>query len=150
MRSAMIGRYYPKAEEPARRRYNEGCVATLMLAAIELSLVFGLVFRNKGSFRSSLDGLGLLEEWAVLLFSVAVLLLAGLVWPRLRQCSLAISAIANGATAMMLYSFVPGLVLAPYGMVVQFAAAASCALFWLHIRGEVHSTERKATNARKT
>lgn len=147
MRSAMIGRNFSIAKEKARRRYNEGCVGTLLLVAIELSLVFGFLFRNRGTFRSALDQMGLLEEWAALCGSVAILLVAGLIWPRVRQSSLAFAAIVNGATATMLFFFAPGLVLAPYGLVVQFATVASCALLWLHVRGEVYSTERK--NARK-
>ncbi len=148
MRSAIIGRRFSAAKEKVRRRYNEGCVGTLLLASIDLALVFGFLFRNKGTFRTALDRMGLLEEWAALCGSVAILLIAGLIWPRVRQSSLAFAAIVNGATAMMLFFFAPGLVLAPYGLVVQFATVASCVLLWLHVRGEVYSTERK--NARQS
>lgn len=134
-----------------RRKYNEGGVATCMIAAINLSFAIGMFTRNRGTFRSALDRIGMLEEWSVGCIMIALLLLIGLfhrTHGTVRYWSLALASLWGGATTTLVAFYAPHLFFSPFGMVVMCSCGGAAALLWLHVRGEAYQGRRELQNAR--
>lgn len=137
--------------QKGRRKYNEGGVATVMIAAINISFAVGMFTRNRGTFRAALDSIGLLEEWSVGCIMIALLLLFGLMrrmHGTIRYWSLIAAALWGGASATMVAFYAPHLFFSPFGMVVLCSCGGATALLWLHVRGEAYQGRRELENAR--
>jgi hypothetical protein len=132
-------------KQKSLRRFNESCVATLILVGIHVAFAFGVLLRNTGSVRQFLLDTGLADEWALISFLAAGMLCASVILHSnsVRYYSLVVSLFANASTYAVLLFGAPALMFAPFGLVLIIAVSATLALIWLHIRGQVHLEKRK-------
>lgn len=131
------------------RKFNEGCVATLLLSGINLSLAIGALTSNRGSFRGALNRLGLLEEWSLGCAIIAVILVLGVLRPNtaLRYWSLISASLWSAASYVSVAFLAPHLLTSPFGNTILFSSAAAYALFWLHVRSMTQTTHMRRLNA---